>query len=156
MQTVLPLIFVRKNGKTMVTQFLLWAILQLPFFSECTPISANESSLDESPSAETFTEANVKSEPVDQIWTADRENESSTWLDITFPDALLDSDWLEHDSACGKGQVIVNDAMGTLLGDDLGNEYKQMAAGASVSHGWGHSSCSWDSMPTVYQMYELP
>ncbi|KAJ6713204.1 TRANSCRIPTION FACTOR putative-RELATED [Salix purpurea] len=123
---------------------------------ECTPISANESSLDESPSAETFTEANVKSEPVDQIWTADRENESSTWLDITFPDALLDSDWLEHDSACGKGQVIVNDAMGTLLGDDLGNEYKQMAAGASVSHGWGHSSCSWDSMPAVYQMYELP
>ncbi|KAB5573050.1 hypothetical protein DKX38_000244 [Salix brachista] len=125
-------------------------------FSECTPISANESSLDESPSAETFTEANVKSEPVDQIWTADRENESSTWLDITFPDALLDSDWLEHDSACGKGQVIVNDAMGTLLGDDLGNEYKQMAAGASVSHGWGHSSCSWNSMPAVYQMYELP
>ncbi|KAJ6341132.1 hypothetical protein OIU78_009329 [Salix suchowensis] len=154
--TVLPLIFVRKNGKTMVTQFLLWVILQLPFFSDCTPISANESSLDESPSAEAFTEANVKSEPVDQIWTADRENESSTWLDITFPDALLDSDWLEHDSACGKGQVIVNDAMGTLLGDDLGNEYKQMAAGASVSHGWGHSSCSWDSMPTVYQMYELP
>jgi myb proto-oncogene protein len=41
----------------------------------------------------------VKSEPVDQTWTADREKESSTWLDITSPDALLDSDWLEHDSA---------------------------------------------------------
>jgi myb proto-oncogene protein len=98
----------------------------------------------------------VKSEPVDQTWTADREKESSTWLDITSPDALLDSDWLEHDSAYRKDQVIVTDAMGTLLCDDSSSEYKQMAAGASVNHGWGHSSCSWNNMPAVYQMYELP
>nr|AZQ26520.1 transcription factor GAMYB-like isoform X1 [Populus tomentosa] len=135
-------------------------------FSECTPISANKSSFDESPSSETFTgskrkfgcstECYVKSEPVDQTWTADREKESSTWLDITSPDALLDSGWLEHDSAHGKDQVIVTDAMATLLCDDSSSEYKQMAAGASVNHGWGHSSCSWNNMPAVYQMYELP
>ncbi|KAG6787804.1 hypothetical protein POTOM_003849 [Populus tomentosa] len=135
-------------------------------FSECTPISASESSFDESPSSETFTgskrkfgrsaECHVKSEPVDQTWTADREKESSTWLDITSPDALLDSGWLEHDSAHGKDQVIVTDAMATLLCDDSSSEYKQMAAGASVNHGWGHGSCSWNNMPAVYQMHELP
>ncbi|CAK7336404.1 unnamed protein product [Dovyalis caffra] len=135
-------------------------------FSECTPISASGSSLDESPPTETFTgskrkfgcsaEFNVKSESIDQTWTADREKESSTRLDIIHPDALLDSDWLEHDSTYGKDQVIMTDAIATLLGDDLGSEYKQMATGASISHGWGLGSCTWNNIPAVCQISELP
>ncbi|KAH8512636.1 hypothetical protein H0E87_006063 [Populus deltoides] len=135
-------------------------------FSECTPISASGSSLDESPPTETLTgskrkfgcssECNMKLEPVDHTWTADREKESYTQLDITRPDALLDSDWLEHDSGYGKDQVIMTEAIATLLGDDLSSEYKQMAAGASTDHGWGLDSCSWNNMPAVCQMSELP
>lgn len=98
----------------------------------------------------------MKLEPVDHTWTADREKESYTQLDITRPDALLDSDWLEHDSGYGKDQVIMTEAIATLLGDDLSSEYKQMAAGASTDHGWGLGSCSWNNVPAVCQMSELP
>ncbi|KAF9686318.1 hypothetical protein SADUNF_Sadunf03G0146300 [Salix dunnii] len=132
-------------------------------FSECTPISASGSSLDESQPTETitgsehkFAEYNMKSEPVDHAWTPDREKESYTHLNITRPDALLDSDWLEHDSGYGKDQVIMTEAIAALLGDDLSSEYKQMDAGASTGHGWGLGSCSWNNMPAVFQMSELP
>ncbi|KAJ6703001.1 TRANSCRIPTION FACTOR putative-RELATED [Salix viminalis] len=143
-------------------------------FRECTPISASGSSLDESPPTETLTEYNMKSEPVDHTWTPDREKESYTHLNITRPDALLDSDWLEHDSGYGKDQVIMTEAIAALLGDDLSSEYKQMDlsseykqmdlsseykqmdAGASTGHGWGPGSCSWNNMPAVCQMSEFP
>ncbi|KAJ4831034.1 hypothetical protein Tsubulata_029339 [Turnera subulata] len=125
-------------------------------FSECTPISASGSSLDEQPPPDTFTGCNVKSEPLDQSWLADGEKQTPTRLDATRPDALLASDWLEQGSSYGKDQVVMTDAIATLLGDDLSNDYKQMAGGSTSSQGWGLGSCAWNNMPAVCQMSELP
>lgn len=98
----------------------------------------------------------VKSEPVDQAWTPDREKESGN-LFVSQPDALLASDWFEHGSSYVKDPIIMNDAIATLLGDDLRSEYKQMSTGTSApSQGWGFSSCTWNNMPAVCQMSELP
>lgn len=98
----------------------------------------------------------VKSEPVDQAWTPDREKESSN-LYVSQPDALLASDWFEHGSSYVKDPIVMNDAIATLLGDDLRSEYKQISTGTSApSQGWGFSSCAWNNMPAVCQMSELP
>ncbi|KAK9283785.1 hypothetical protein L1049_012037 [Liquidambar formosana] len=126
-------------------------------FSECTPISASGSSLDEHPPVETFPECNVKPEPVDQVWTSDGEKEISTQLDFSRPDALLGSDWFEQSTGCVKDQAIMTDAIASLLGDDFGNNYKLMGSGPSTSsQGWGFGSCAWNNMPAVCQMSELP
>ncbi|KDP40595.1 hypothetical protein JCGZ_24594 [Jatropha curcas] len=126
-------------------------------FSDCTPISASGSSLDEPPPTETFTGCNVKSELVDQAWSPERERETTNRLDITRPDALLASDWLGQGSGYVKEQVIMADNIATLLGDDLSSDYKQISAGASTSNqGWGLGSCAWNNMPAVCQMSELP
>lgn len=99
----------------------------------------------------------MKSEPVDQIWTPDRGKVSTDLYDITQSDALLSSDWLEQGSSYAKNPTVMNDAIATLFGDDLGNEYKQMTTGTStVSQGWGFGSCAWNNMPPVCQMSELP
>lgn len=124
-------------------------------FNECTPLSASGSSLDEQAPVETFG-YKVKSEPVDQAWTPDREKESGN-LFVSQPDALLASDWFEHGSSYVKDPIVMNDAIATLLGDDLRSEYKQMSTGTSApSQGWGFSSCAWNNMPAVCQMSELP
>lgn len=72
------------------------------------------------------------------------------------PDALLASDW----QCCGhvKDKDIMTDAIAALLGDDLSNDYKETAAGAfGSSQGWGRlGSCTWNNLPAVCQMYELP
>ncbi|KAJ8755481.1 hypothetical protein K2173_019279 [Erythroxylum novogranatense] len=125
-------------------------------FNECTPISASGSSLDEHPPVETFTGYYIKSEPV-EIRTPDREKETNGQLGISDPDGLLTSEWFEQSSVHIKDQVTMTDAIVTLLGDDLSNDYKQMASGASTSNqGWGLGSCSWNNMPAVCQMTELP
>ncbi|KAA8514767.1 hypothetical protein F0562_017946 [Nyssa sinensis] len=124
-------------------------------FSSCTPISASGSSLDENPVAETFPGSNVKSEPVEEAWTIDGEKEgSATQVDFSRPDALLGSCWLEQSVACAKDQSITTDAIAALLGDDLHNDYKNMAAGTTSSQGWGLGSCGWNNMVSVYQMSE--
>lgn len=125
-------------------------------FSECTPISASGSSLDEQPPAETFTGV-VKSEPVDPAWTLDMEIESTTRFNYTRPDALLAADWLQQGSGYIKDQSIMTDAIATLLGDDLASDYKYIASGTSnSSQGWGLNSCGWNNMPAVCQMSDLP
>ncbi|EEF36833.1 transcription factor MYB33 [Ricinus communis] len=126
-------------------------------FSECTPISASGSSLDEPPPTDTFTGCIVKTELVSQPWSPERDKETTTRVDITRPDALLASDWLGQGSGYIKDQVIMTDNIATLLGDDLSSDYKQMSAGASTSNQvWGLGSCAWNNMPAVCQMSELP
>ncbi|XP_022765675.1 transcription factor MYB33-like [Durio zibethinus] len=124
-------------------------------FSEC--ISASGSSLDEQPPAETFTESHVKSESADRALTPEVQKEAPIQLDNSRPDTLLASNWLEQDSGYNKDQTIMTDAIATLLGDDLSSEYKNMAAGTSISsQAWGLGSCVWNNMPAVCQMSELP
>ncbi|KAJ9179503.1 hypothetical protein P3X46_011285 [Hevea brasiliensis] len=126
-------------------------------FTECTPISTCGSSLDEPPATETLTGCNAKSELVDQAWSPEREKETTTLLDVTCPDILQASDWLEQGSGYIKDQVVMMDNIATLLGDDLSSHYKQMSAGASTSNqGWRLGSCVWNNMPAVCQMSELP
>ncbi|XVE68468.1 hypothetical protein DITRI_Ditri09bG0071000 [Diplodiscus trichospermus] len=109
-------------------------------FSEC--ISASGSSSDEQPAAETFTEI---------------RKEAPIRLDSNRPDILLASNWLEAGSGYDKDQTVMTDAIATLLGDDLSSEYKNMAAGTSISsQAWGLGSCAWNNMPAVCQMSELP
>lgn len=120
-------------------------------FSECTPISASGSSLDEPLPAETFTGCNVKPEPVDQAWTPDKEKETTPQLDYTRPDALLASDWLEHST--GFKDQGMTDSIASILGDDLATDYRHMASGTSISNQvWGLGSCLWNNMPAVCQM----
>lgn len=97
----------------------------------------------------------MKSESVDLAWTPEGKEEP-TRFNITQPDILLASDWLEQNSGHVKDPGMVSDALANLLGDDLGNEYKQMAAGGSSGQGWGLGSCAWNNMPAVCQMTELP
>ncbi|CAN1814590.1 Transcription factor MYB33 [Linum perenne] len=122
------------------------------YFSKCTPISASGSSLDEQPPG-----CNIKTEAL----TPERERDATANpVDITRPDALFDSDWIEQRSGSNyvKDQVVMTDAITALLGDDLGSEYKQMAGAGTLapSQGWVLGSCPWNNMPAVRQMSELP
>lgn len=99
----------------------------------------------------------MKSEPVDPACTPDRGKGTTTSFDVNQCDALLASDWLDHGSSFVKDPVVMTDAIASLLGDDLGNEYKQMTTGTSASsQGWGFGSCAWNNMPAVCQISELP
>ncbi|XP_039060166.1 transcription factor MYB33-like isoform X2 [Hibiscus syriacus] len=123
--------------------------------NEC--ISASCSSLDGQPPAETFTESHVKSEPADHVLTPEIKNKSPIRLESCCPDTLLVSSGLEQDCAYDKDQTIMTDSIATLLGDDLSSEYKNMAAGTYISsQAWGLDSCTWNNMPAVCQMSELP
>ncbi|KAK8579766.1 hypothetical protein V6N13_142941 [Hibiscus sabdariffa] len=127
----------------------------ISLFSEC--ISASGSSLDEQLPAETVTESHVKPEPADLVFTPEMQKEAPIRLDSSRPDTLLASNWLEQGSVYDKDQSILTDAISTLLGDDLSSEYKNMAAGTSISsQAWGLDSCAWNNMPSVCQMSELP
>ncbi|XP_059649305.1 transcription factor GAMYB-like [Cornus florida] len=126
-------------------------------FSECTPTSAGGSSSDEKPSVETFPGSNVKSEPVDKAWTLDEESKKNlTQLDLSRPDALLGSCWLEQRFVCAKDQGIMTDAIAAILGDDLANNHKHLAAASASNQAWRFGSCTWNNMPAVCQMSELP
>lgn len=126
-------------------------------FSECTPISASGSSLDEHPPSETFPGCSVKAEPVDQVWTPDGEKETLTQLDFSRPDVLLGSNWIDQSTGGPKDQAMMNDAVASLFSDDFGNNYKNMASGTPTSNqGWGLGCCAWNNLPPVCQMSELP
>lgn len=73
-------------------------------------------------------------------------------MDITRPDVLLASSWLDHGLGIVKETGSMSDALAVLLGDDIGNDYMNMSVGASS----GVGSCSWSNMPPVCQMTELP
>lgn len=99
----------------------------------------------------------MKSEPADHVFTPEIQNEAPIRLDSCHPDTLLASNWLEQGSGYDKDQTIMTDSIATLLGDDLSSEYKNMAAGTSISsQAWGLGSCAWNNMPAVCQMSELP
>ncbi|GMI80483.1 myb domain protein 33 [Hibiscus trionum] len=124
-------------------------------FSEC--ISASGSSSDEPSSAETFTESHQKSKPADNVFTPEMQKEARIQLDTGHSDTLLASDWLEQGSYYDPDQTFMADTIATLLGDDLSSEYKNMAAGTSISSPeWGLGSCAWNNMPFVSQISELP
>ncbi|KAF1885242.1 hypothetical protein Lal_00029131 [Lupinus albus] len=110
--------------------------------NEC-PAIANANSLDETPLDQTFNGNLVKLESADQVWTPNSEDQSMSLLNITWPDILLDEDWLQQDSDNSKNQTIRTDAMSTLFGDDLATDYKHMTDVASKSSQvWGFSSCA--------------
>ncbi|GKU91430.1 hypothetical protein SLEP1_g5308 [Rubroshorea leprosula] len=125
-------------------------------FSECTPISASGSSLDEpQPSAETIAGSNVKSEPIEHVWTSEVQKETPQ-LEYPCSDTLFGSSWLDHGSGFDKDHAIMTDAIATLLGEDLGSEYKTITPGTSSSQECGLGSCAWNNMPGVCQMSEIP
>ncbi|XP_057502599.1 transcription factor GAMYB-like [Actinidia eriantha] len=134
-------------------------------FSERTPVSVSENSLDEYPPAETFPGSNMMLEAVEQkVWTLDGEKkETATQLDFSRPDALLDSCWLGQSVTYANDQEgVTTDAAAEAamaLGDDdsRNNDYKpHMGAGTALNQGWGFGSCAWNNMPSVCQMSELP
>ncbi|XP_023515311.1 transcription factor MYB33-like [Cucurbita pepo subsp. pepo] len=126
-------------------------------FSECTPISATGSSYEDPALTEAFSGSNVKSEPLDHVWTPDREKEAKNGVEFTRPDALLASDWQGQSSGIEKETTSMTDALTLLLGDDLAADYKHLPSGISTTHsGWGLDSCSWNNMPPVCQMSDIP
>ncbi|KAI4323636.1 hypothetical protein L6164_023227 [Bauhinia variegata] len=126
--------------------------------NEYPAISANGNSLDEQLPAQVFSGNVVKHEPGEQAWTPNSENQTMSMLDISRIDTLLASDWAEQNLRNNQNQTINTDAVATLLGDDLATDYKQMStAGTSASSQvWGLGSCSWNNMPAVCQMPDLP
>lgn len=99
----------------------------------------------------------VKSEPLDHAWTPDREKAAKNGVEFTRPDALLASDWQDRSSGIVEDTTNVTDAISLLLGDDLAADYEHLPTGISTSHlGWGLDSCSWNNMPAVCHMSDLP
>lgn len=93
----------------------------------------------------------MKSEVFDQSWILDDESK----VDCSRPDAILGSCWVERTASCSKQQGSTTDAIAALLGDDLGTELKNTSASTSSST-WAFSSCSWNNMPAVCQMSDIP
>ncbi|KAJ4978424.1 hypothetical protein NE237_009204 [Protea cynaroides] len=119
-------------------------------FSECTPISG--SSLEDAPHTETIPGSDLRADVVEHVPNSGRvENDISTRLDCSRPDALLGSSLFYRAPGCGKEQSSVTDTIATLLGDDFCS-----AGGSSLSQGFGLGSCAWKSMPPVCQISELP
>lgn len=102
--------------------------------------------------------SNVKEEPFNQLRSPEREQEIPTQYDYTRPDALLaSSGWFGLQSGPFKGQAPMSDSIATLLGDDLTSDYKQTAeAYVSIDQGQQIGSYSWNNMPAVCQIPELP
>ncbi|KAL3829836.1 hypothetical protein ACJIZ3_018638 [Penstemon smallii] len=86
----------------------------------------------------------------DEGWILD----GKTTFDCSRPDAILGSCWVEQSASSSKKRSHVTDAISSLLGDDMGDEYSTTTY-ASVSN-WGLSSCTWNNMPAVCQMSDLP
>ncbi|KAF7824797.1 transcription factor GAMYB-like [Senna tora] len=125
--------------------------------NDCLAVNAKRNSLDEQPPRQTFSGDIVKSEPVYQDFNPTSDNQTMPILNITRPDVLLASDWFEQDSGCGKNPNFMTDSIATLLGDDLATDYKYITAETSTSSQvWGLDCCTWNNMPAVCQMSDLP
>ncbi|KAK4795379.1 hypothetical protein SAY86_013373 [Trapa natans] len=117
-------------------------------FNEQTPVSASGSSLDDRLHADIFPVSNFKLESFNQFQSPAREQEFPTQYDYTRPDALLaSSGWFGFQSGSFKAQgAPMPDSMASLLGDDdLTSDSKQTA-----------EAYSWNNMPAVCQISELP
>ncbi|CAA3005624.1 transcription factor GAMYB [Olea europaea subsp. europaea] len=89
--------------------------------SECTPMSATGSSLEE----------NVPG--IEQSWILDEERrENLNQLHFSRPDALLGSCWIEQSAFCSNEHGTVMDDITSLLGDELGTEVKDTNPGTSA------------------------
>ncbi|KAH6814844.1 hypothetical protein C2S51_023862 [Perilla frutescens var. frutescens] len=88
----------------------------------------------------------VKSEAFDPSWIVDGESK----VDYSRPDAILGSCWVKQGSPGSKQKGPTADSNAARLGDNLGTN---TSASAST---WGFSSCSWNNMPAVCQMSDIP
>lgn len=88
----------------------------------------------------------MKLESMDQVWTPSSDDQTMSMLN--GPDVFLASDWFEHGSGGGNNQAIMTDAIATLLRKDL--------ATSTPSQVWELGSGSWNNMPAVCQMSDLP
>ncbi|KAL5719430.1 hypothetical protein ACHQM5_012211 [Ranunculus cassubicifolius] len=105
-------------------------------FSDHTPLSGA------SPGSE------IKQEPVDNTPYSVRQP-PSTRLNFLRPDALLEGSWFgQSPTEFSKEHSILTDAISSLIGDDI-CDYKQMGGGNVGSY-------SWNNLPPVCQMSELP
>ncbi|KAF7836279.1 transcription factor GAMYB-like [Senna tora] len=118
--------------------------------NEFPAVCANKSFLDErAPAqAQTLQGSIVKTESIDHDWTRSSEDQTMSMMNIAGPDVYLTSDWFEHGSWGGKNEAIMTDAIATLLGNDL--------ATSSPSQLWGLDSGTWNNMPAVCHMSDLP
>ncbi|CAH8270211.1 unnamed protein product [Arabidopsis lyrata] len=103
-------------------------------------------------SLKSLVHSDMSTQNADGIPPRQREKKRKPLLDITRPDVLLASSWLDHGLGIVKETGSMSDALTVLLGDDIGNDYMNMSVGASS----GVGSCSWSNMPPVCQMTELP
>ncbi|XP_010922970.1 transcription factor GAMYB isoform X2 [Elaeis guineensis] len=120
-------------------------------FNECTP-PVSGVSLDELQPSKEPSGSDIMLEHVSASNMEGRD--ISACPDFLRPDALLGgSDWLEN-SQTAKEYSTLNDAIATLLGEDLCSEFKDVPAGASstLSQGLGLDSCPWNNMPRACQM----
>ncbi|KAK4285278.1 hypothetical protein QN277_002003 [Acacia crassicarpa] len=125
--------------------------------NECLAVSTNRNSFDELQPAQTLNENTLKAESAYQALTPNSEDQGMSMLDMPRPDVLLDSDWYELGPAFTKNQVDVNNSRATLIGgDDLGSGFKYMSEEISSGQVWNLDSCTWNNMPAVCQMSDLP
>ncbi|XP_008792432.2 transcription factor GAMYB-like isoform X2 [Phoenix dactylifera] len=123
-------------------------------FNECTP-PVSGGSLDELQPSKEPSGSDIMLAAAEHVSTPNvGERDISPCSDFLRPDALLGgSDWLEN-SQTAKEHSTLNDAIATLLGEDLCSEYKEVPAGTSstLSQGLGLDSCPWNNMPRACQM----
>ncbi|KZV39952.1 transcription factor GAMYB-like [Dorcoceras hygrometricum] len=117
-------------------------------FNRCSPVDPIGTAMEEKIRA-----SRMKSEVVNQrcivILDEDRK-ENLNHLDCSPPDAVLGSCWLEQSGSTVKQRGSITEAI--FLGDDLGSELKNMSSRTS---GWGLGSCTWNNMPSAYQMSDI-
>ena len=100
--------------------------------------------------------AGCKSKPEIADWVSaewDEKKDGSDELEYLRPDALLDSFWIGHRIGRSKDQTITED-LGTLLGDDLSCEYKQVGdhdLPSESNQSFGAGSSTWDNISSFYQ-----
>ncbi|XP_028790117.1 transcription factor MYB33-like [Neltuma alba] len=125
--------------------------------NECLAVSANGNSFDEL-QPQTLNEKALKSESAYQALTPNSEDQDMSMLNIPQPDALLASDWYEQAPALINNHADTNDSIATLIsGDDVATDYNYISAEiSSPSQVWGLDSCTWNNMPGVCQMSDLP
>ncbi|PIN10804.1 hypothetical protein CDL12_16603 [Handroanthus impetiginosus] len=113
-------------------------------FNGCTPTDTIGSLLEED-----MSERHMKSKLLYQSCILDGEQkETLNDLICSRPDAVLGSCWVEQSAS----QDSTTETIAALLGAELGTD---MTTSASASM-WGLNSCTWNNMPAVCQMSEIP
>ncbi|CAH8339565.1 unnamed protein product [Eruca vesicaria subsp. sativa] len=115
--------------------------MDLPEIPIPTQLSAGENSPDSAGNL-------VKTEELDQqVWEPNR-------VDITRPDVLLASSWLDQQGCVGivRDSSSMSDALAFLLGgEDIENSYVTVASSSGQTQ-QGVGSCTWTNMPPVWSL----